>query len=90
MEDMRNRYTQRKDIYNGKEAVLFIRAREGPPNHNENSHGSHSDWGRKVAKKRQYATGKGRKEINWWKYGPWDLTDKRYWPEDVKNWFINK
>ena len=93
---MRNRYTQRKDIPNGRDALRYIRSHTNyctfcPPNHGENSHGSHSLWGRKVAAKRLYATGKGRKEFNWYRYGPYDLTDKRYWPKDLtKEYRISK
>lgn len=52
-----------------------------PPNANENENGHHSAWGRKVAAKHKYATGKGRKEINWHKYGPWSLCDRHYDPD---------
>lgn len=49
-----------------------------PPNHCENAHGEHSKWGRKVASKQKYRTGKGRKEIDWTKHPYWDLWDKHY------------
>lgn len=57
-----------------------------PPNHNDNKHGSHSRWGRKVAMKTKYITGKGRKEWNWFKIGPWDLTDAHYQEDYKKKW----
>ena len=83
--DMRNRVSQRKKYYgcNGRQIVLVERAKQGdctfcPANHNENENGSHSQWGREVAAKRAYSTGKGRKEINWDSIGPWNLTDKHY------------
>lgn len=80
---MRNRVSQRPSVHNGREAILLERMQQGdctycPANHNENAHGSKSVWGRKVAAKHKYATGKGRKEINWYKLGPWDLTDNHY------------
>lgn len=80
---MRNRISQRPSVHNGREALLTSRSQEGqclwcPPNHNENAHGARSKWGRKVAAKRFYATGKGRKEINWNKHPYWDLYDKHY------------
>lgn len=83
---MRNRISQREGIHNGRECILIERAKQGdclycPPNHNENAHGEKSLWGRKVAAKHKYATGRGRKEINWVKYGPWDLTDYHYDPD---------
>lgn len=83
---MRNRISQQPFVHNGREAVLFERLRQGdctwcPPNRNENENGRHSLWGRKVAAKRKYATGKGRKEINWYKYGPWNLCDRHYDPD---------
>ena len=80
---MRNRISQRASIHNGREAILMERLKQGdciycPANHGENSHGSHSRWGRKVAKKRLYFNGKGRKEINWNNRPYWDLMDKHY------------
>ena len=80
---MRNRISQRKKYHNGKEVVLAERRKQGdctycPANANENKNGRHSLWGRKVAKKRQYTQGRSRKEINWVKYGPWNLYDKHY------------
>ena len=80
---MRNRLFQQKDIHNSREYVLKSRARQGDclwcgANANENENGRHSLWGRKVAKKRQYTQGRSRKEINWVKYGPWNLYDKHY------------
>lgn len=83
---MRNRISQRGYIENGRECILEERRKQGdctfcPANHNENTHGSKSKWGRKVAAKRLYSTGKGRKEINWFKLGPWDLQDDHYNPD---------
>ena len=80
---MRNRPSQLSKYHTGREVVLAERLRQGdctycPANHGENSHGEKSRWGRKVAAKRRYRTGKGRKEINWHKYGPRDLQDKHY------------
>lgn len=80
---MRNRISKRLKYHNYKEILLKIRSKQGdctlcPPNHNENHHGEHSKWGRKVAKRRQYTTGKGRKEFDWYNKGPWDLTDYHY------------
>ena len=80
---MRNRASQQPFVHNGREAVLFERARQGdctwcPPNHNENARGERSKWGRKVAAKRAYATGKCRKKINWNEHPYWDLYDKHY------------
>ena len=80
---MRNRLFQKEEIHNNREYVLKSRLRQGDclwcgPNHNENTHGEHSRWGRKVAKRREYTKGKGRKKINWDKFGPWDLMDKHY------------
>lgn len=75
--------------HTGREVVFAERRQQGdctycPANHNENAHGSKSRWGRKVAAKRKYQTGKGRKEINWYKYGPWDLQDKHYEPDEIE------
>lgn len=79
-----------EEIFNGKEAIRKERELQGdcpfcPPNHNENARGSKSHWGRKVAKKTYYRTGKGRKEIDWHRDGRfWDLEDKHYydWTKD--------
>ncbi len=54
-----------KKAHNNKEWVRISREHSGdctycPPNAGENQHGSHSQWGRKRAMKREYATGKGR------------------------------
>ena len=73
---MRNRMSQSGSVHNGKECIFGRKKKQGdctycPANHNENSHGHHSQWGRKVAAKTQYATGKGRNE----RY----LTHKKYW-----------
>lgn len=80
---MRNRLFQQKDIYNNREYVLKSRAHQGDclwcyPNHNENRRGHKSKWGRKVASRRQYTTGKGRKEIDWTNQPYWDLWDEHY------------
>lgn len=88
---MRNRISQRPYIHNGREAVLYERMRQGdctfcPPNHNENKNGHKSKWGRKVAMKQYYATGRKRKEWNWYSIGPWDLNDAHYWEEYEKKW----
>lgn len=87
---MRNRISQRPYVHNGREAVLYERMVQGdctfcPANHNENAHGSRSKWGRKVAMKQYYSTGRKRKEINWYDFGPWDLTDYHYMQEHYKN-----
>lgn len=80
---MRNRLFQQKDIYNNREYVLKSRLQQGDclwcsPNHNENRRGHKSKWGRKVASRRQYTTGKGRKEIDWTQCPYWDLWDEHY------------
>ena len=49
-----------------------------PANHNENRRGHKSKWGRKVASRRRYTTGKGRKEIDWTQCPYWDLWDEHY------------
>lgn len=86
---MRNRTSQQTKYHTGKEVVLAERAKQGdctfcPPNQNENENGRHSLWGRKVAAKQKYRTGKGRKEINWWQRGPWNLTDFHYKPGEIE------
>lgn len=80
---MRNRKSQLRKYHNGKEVILAERMQQGdctycPANHNENRHGHKSKWGRKVASRRQYTTGKGRKEIDWTKHPYWDLWDEHY------------
>lgn len=86
---MRNGISQQIKYHNGKEVILAERLKQGdctfcPPNHGENTNGSHSKWGRKVASKQKYRTGKGRKEINWYELGPRDLTDYHYQTEIFK------
>lgn len=87
---MRNRISQRKNIHNGRECILAERLHQGdclycPPNHDENRHGHKSKWGRKVAAKQAYKTGKGRKEINWVEHPYWDLWDEHYAQRDKKH-----
>ena len=79
---MRTRISQNFTLHNGKEVVRRSRQRTDfctfcPANHNENANGSKSQWGRKVAAKKAYSSGKHRKEVKcWYKY--WDLYDKHY------------
>lgn len=82
------RASKSKSVHNSREAVLWDRLHRSkagycctfcPPNHCENERGHHSQWGRKVAAKRAYSTGKGRKEFDWTNDCPyWDLNDKHY------------
>jgi len=82
------RASKSKSVHNSREAVLWDRLHRPkagycctfcPPNHCENERGHHSQWGRKVAAKRAYSTGKGRKEFDWTNNCPyWDLNDKHY------------
>ena len=80
---MRNRYTQRPDHWDYTGNQLARKCFEGacswcPAHNNENSSGSHSQWGRKVATKTFYATGKGRKE------------KKAFYRRGRKLWFYDK
>ena len=64
---MSNRYTQRPENWDYTGNQIARRCFAGhctlcPAHNNENSSGEHSKWGRKVAAKTFYATGKGRKE----------------------------
>ena len=81
--NMRNRKSQRFDYVTSKELIFAERMCQGdctycPANHNENANGHKSQWGRKVAAKRKYRTGKGRKEVDWRDIPYWDLYDKHY------------
>lgn len=82
---VRSRAKARRKACNDREYRLFSRDRIDctlcPPNHNENHHGHHPKWGRKVASRRVYTQGKCRSEA-WREKGWWDLIDNRY--------FINK
>ena len=87
--NMRNRKSQNFDYATSKELILAERRGQGdctycPANHNENARGSKSLWGRKVAAKQKYRTGKGRKEIDWRLIPFWDLYDKHYEIEEYK------
>ena len=84
---MRNRVSQSKKIHNGRECVLAERRMQGDclwcyANHCENRVGHKSRWGRKVAAKQKYRTGKGRKEIDWTRQPYWDLWDEHYTKRD--------
>lgn len=80
---MRNRVSQDFSLSSSKEVLRASRLKDNfctfcPANHNENANGSKSRWGRKVAKKTEYTTGKHRKEIDWNNRPYWDLCDKHY------------
>lgn len=76
----RTRTRARRLSHNSREYVLLSRDSSGdclycPPNHNDNSHGSHSKWGRKKASRRVYTQGKSRSRA--WENRPWwNLIDK--------------
>ena len=66
---MRNRYTQRPEYwdYTGSQLVRLARARQGDclwcaANRGDNQKGRLAKWGKKVAKKHEYATGKKRND----------------------------
>jgi len=66
---MRNRYTQRPDHwdYTSQQLVRFARLRQGDclhcsANRGDNQRGHLAKWGKKVAKKHEYATGKRRND----------------------------
>lgn len=66
---MRNRLTQRPENWDltGRQMVLLERAQQGdctfcPANRGDNQTGHLAKWGKKVAKKHEYATGKRRND----------------------------
>lgn len=75
-----SRTKARRCSKNAREYKIYSRLASGdclycPPNHNENHHGSHSKWGRKLAKRRFYTQGKRRSRA--WEDKPWwDMVDK--------------
>ena len=80
-----------KKAHNNKEWVRISRSKSDwctwcPPNSGENIRGSHSQWGRKRAIKRWYATGKGRStwtdQINKQPGGP-SYANNCYWDKGV-------
>ena len=77
----------KKYAHNNQEWVRISRQHSDyctfcPPNGGENIRGSHSQWGKKKAHKRLYATGKGRKQ---WYTDLWSLkrqaNSNRYIPQ---------
>ena len=87
---MRNRYTQRPDNWDYTGNQIARLNFEGfctfcPAHSNENSSGSHSKWGKKVAAKTFYATGKGRKtQKNFYRRGKYIWLYDKHFDEKIE------